>query len=203
MRDKASSFFGGGSGAPNRLLNEVGGTLDDVAGPADMEADAFAGTSSGASAPAPGRDPRARRRAARPNARGAAPTSASMDLGASSGKKAVEAAEALQQMKGAAVVGERRNLPRRTLKGKTFVREGAAWVDETAAAASGAPRLEVEWGSDAYFTLLDEVPELTEFLALGEEVTVVFRGVVFVVRADSGETALTPAALSALFQAAK
>ncbi|MFW6189463.1 MAG: VIT and vWA domain-containing protein [Planctomycetota bacterium] len=58
--------------------------------------------------------------------------------------------------------------------GKTFQRREGAWVDT--AYGEDMEALEVKWGSDAYFALLDALPEVKDYLAIGESVVVVVEG---------------------------
>ncbi len=122
---------------------------------------------------------------------------------AETGEDAVRIATAISRMRkkeqldrGAAdvVVQER--------AGKRMLRYRGVWVDE---AFEGTEELlKVKWGSDAYFKLVRERPELTDVLALGERVVVVTaRGKALVVDAEEGAEALSDKALADLFQAAE
>jgi Ca-activated chloride channel family protein len=76
------------------------------------------------------------------------------------------------------------------VKDRSFVRVGGAYVDTAFAAEMEA--LEIQWGSDAYFALLEARPELRDYLALGESVVVVVEGKAVIV-ADKGKTEMTVA----------
>lgn len=69
----------------------------------------------------------------------------------------------------------------RTVGDKTFYRRGAAWVDADAEAeeAVAAPRRTVKARGEDYFELLRATPALAKWFALGDEVTVLWRGTVY------------------------
>lgn len=86
--------------------------------------------------------------------------------------------------------------------GKRMVRYRGVWVDE--AFEGSEELLKIKWGSDAYFKLVRERPELKDVLALGERVVVVTaRGKALVFDAEKGAEALSDKALADLFQAAE
>lgn len=83
-----------------------------------------------------------------------------------------------------------------------MVRYRGVWVDE--AFEGSEELLKIKWGSDAYFKLVRERPELKDVLALGERVVVVTaRGKALVFDAEKGAEALSDKALADLFQAAE
>lgn len=195
--DSVSGLFSGG-GQVNRLLSEVGTTLDAV----DAEEDAFAPQAASApAAPSYGISDANRsnlRRSVGGRASRERRQAAGLDLGASSGKKAVEAAEAVQEMKSANTVGGPSGNTRH-VDGKTFRLEGGVWTDAALRGTETARKLEVEWGSDAYFALLAAKPELGKFLALGEEVAVLVGGTYLRVKRSGGVTTLTAEEIAAAF----
>jgi hypothetical protein len=121
-----------------------------------------------------------------------------LDLKASTGKSAVQAAEKLRSLKESSVVGESHEAPIRHLSGKTFEQRDGVWTDRAFDPKAKLPELAVRFGSEAYFLLLGEKPELGKFLGLGEKVVVVFEGVVLRV-GDAGLEELTAEALGKIF----
>jgi len=73
----------------------------------------------------------------------------------------------------------------RTLGGKTFYRRGGTWVDADAEAPEAASRktVAVTARGAEYFELLTKDPGLARYFALGSEVTVLHRGIVYKVSA--------------------
>ncbi|MDD5304944.1 MAG: VIT domain-containing protein [Elusimicrobia bacterium] len=69
----------------------------------------------------------------------------------------------------------------RTIGGKTFYDRGGTWVDADAEApeASSLRTVPVAARSAAYFELLSKDPGLARYFALGSEVTVLHRGIVY------------------------
>ncbi len=108
---------------------------------------------------------------------GAAPTAApaAQDAGRS-GPAAVQKAQNEAALQQAETVTE--SAAGETIKqigGKTFYLEGGAWVD-TAFDAKKMKAEAVKFGSERYFRLLTEHPEIGPYLALGDRVTVVAQG---------------------------
>ncbi len=58
---------------------------------------------------------------------------------------------------------------------KTFVLQNGAWVDTAFDAKKLKPEL-IKFGSERYFKLLTERPEIARYLALGDQLTVVLQG---------------------------
>ena len=72
---------------------------------------------------------------------------------------------------------------RRTVEGKTFRFVASEWVDDTYDPLKGLPEVEVR--SEAHrAAVLDQIPELRPFAALGARVIVVHRGTVYKFGAD-------------------
>lgn len=69
---------------------------------------------------------------------------------------------------------------------RMFVLRDSAWVD-TRAVGANARRISVRAYSDAYFALMDRIPELREAFALGDRVEVRGRAVTIVLAADGVE----------------
>lgn len=136
-----------------------------------------------------------------PNASGRSRAAAPvMDLRSKSGKSAVKAAQQLEKLKESSVVGEAASADVRYLAGKSFRLQGGVWTDGELSSAKGRPELAIRFGSEAYFLLLAEKPGLARFLGLGEDVVVVFQGVVVRVRSTQGAESLTQEALQAAFR---
>ncbi len=68
---------------------------------------------------------------------------------------------------------------------KTFLKIGQVFVDTEL--TEDMPTLKVQWASDAYFALLDAMPELMDYLMLGENVIVVINGKALVVGGEGKE----------------
>lgn len=107
-----------------------------------------------------------------------APEASRMDLNATSGEAAVNAAKTLAELKEsdvAGVAGPRADGAKQA-GGKTFRQQGEVWMDEAFDASAKLDEVAVKFGSDAYFVLLSEIPELAQWLSVGEQVVVVVRG---------------------------
>ncbi len=129
--------------------------------------------------------------------------SAEMGFNAASGAGAVAAADALSEMAEAAApmmmpqatmpapmqprspssefAAPAQN-PIQTIDGKTFILQDGVWTD-TAFEPEAMTPVEIAFLSDAYFNLLTEYPELARYLALGEQVIVVYDGVAYQITA--------------------
>src|SRR6185312_2683118 len=66
----------------------------------------------------------------------------------------------------------------KTVGDKTFYKRGKTWVDADAETpeAERAPVATVKSGTPEYFELLKKAPELARWFALGDDVTVFWRG---------------------------
>lgn len=64
---------------------------------------------------------------------------------------------------------------------KTFYLKGEAWIDSEYSKKAGLPEVKVKAWSDEFFKLLEQSPRLGEYLTIGEKVTVVFDGKVYIV----------------------
>lgn len=73
----------------------------------------------------------------------------------------------------------------RTIGSKTFYKRGEVWVDADAEAPEAASlrRIKVEARGAAYFELMEKDPGLARYFALGSEVTVLHRGIIYTVAA--------------------
>jgi len=107
---------------------------------------------------------------------GAAPAPAAVQDAGRSGEAAVSKAQAEAVMREAGTIAEApSNALVRQVGDKTFTLQGETWVD-TAFDAKKLKQESIKFGSDRYFKLLVERPEIARYLALGERVTVVVQG---------------------------
>ena len=90
---------------------------------------------------------------------------------AGEGKKAVASAKAVNRMKESSAVTRTDGTNIRYVGGRSFVWRDGRWVD--ASWTSSMSTTKVKYLSQAYFDLLQEIPELGRYLALGDHVTVV------------------------------
>lgn len=77
-----------------------------------------------------------------------------------------------------------RTVATRAVGGKTFYRRGEAWVDGEAELDATRPKKTVKARSADYFALLAAEPGLAKYLALGDRVTVAWKGTLYEVVAD-------------------
>jgi Ca-activated chloride channel family protein len=68
--------------------------------------------------------------------------------------------------------------PIQTVNDKTFILQGDVWTD-TAFTPDSMETQKIEFLSDAYFKLLEDKPELSDYFAIGERVIVVVEGVAY------------------------
>jgi len=106
--------------------------------------------------------------------------------------KAITGAVAVQQSKRAReqqevvmVESESRSSGIKTAGGKTFYLRDGVWTDSEFKAGVTMPVTEVKFGSDEYFALLKQKPELAKFFSLGERVVVVLDGRIYRVNAGN------------------
>ena len=67
----------------------------------------------------------------------------------------------------------------RSVGGKTFYLRNDAWTDSEFKTGTALPETVVKFGSEQYFALLKQKPQLANFFSLGEQVVVVFEGRVY------------------------
>jgi hypothetical protein len=115
------------------------------------------------------------------------------------GPEAVEASKTLRRMKESDSLSDVPADNLRRIGERTFVRIGGGWFD--VAFEDQMPKLELKFGSDAYFAAIDALPELTECLALGESVVVVIGKKALIVAPDRGTEQMDAAAVKAFFAA--
>jgi Ca-activated chloride channel family protein len=126
------------------------------------------------------------------------------------GADAVEEAEALSDMSAAEapaavevtrVVSEategdvdqaasKSNQPIQIIGSKTFVNRQGVWIDT--AYDDTLSTEQVGFASDSYFELLSAAPELGQYLALGEQLIVVFDGIAYEIIPGETSAAITP-----------
>ena len=67
----------------------------------------------------------------------------------------------------------------RTAGSKTFTLKDGAWVDTEYKEGSKLPTVEVKFGTDDFFKLITDEPQLGEYFSLGQKVVVVLGGRVY------------------------
>ena len=67
----------------------------------------------------------------------------------------------------------------RSVGRKTFYLRDEVWTDSEFKAGTALPETVVKFGSEQYFALLKQKPQLANFFSLGEKVVVVFEGRVY------------------------
>lgn len=75
-------------------------------------------------------------------------------------------------------MGRQQQNPLQFVNDKTFLWRDGVWIDSAYDADSMTPT-EIVFLSDEYFALLDEFPEIVDYLSLGEEIIIVLEDVVF------------------------
>ncbi|MGQ9593586.1 MAG: VIT domain-containing protein [Anaerolineae bacterium] len=110
-----------------------------------------------------------------------------------SGEEAVRRSMVQDSLKAAERPAEARVAQVRLVGDKAFVQKGTAWVD-TVFDPSAMHPIVVPFGSDAYFRLLAQEPSLGRYFALGQEITVVWKGQAYQVVPAEPSPAGTPTA---------
>jgi Ca-activated chloride channel homolog len=106
------------------------------------------------------------------------------DARATTGAAAVQQSKrAREQQEVRRVEGESASSAIKTAGGKTFYLREGVWTDADFKAGAGLPETVVKFGSDEYYALLKQKPQLATFFALGERVTVILGGRVYRVNA--------------------
>ena len=109
-----------------------------------------------------------------------------------SGEKAVDRAVVESQLKASEQAAAPSVQQLRQVGDKTFLFSQNAWLD-TAFDASKMQAEAIVFGSDRYFQLLGQYPEIGRYLALGDRVTVMLNGKAYAIGGE-GQTAAQPAA---------
>lgn len=104
------------------------------------------------------------------------------------GEAAVRTSKGLKKLKQQTVVTESVSEQIRYVGTKTFYQIDAVWIDSEY--DEGQPTTDIQYGSAAYFSLLDRVPALGKYLALGEKVIVCIDNVCLKI----GDTGISDAA---------
>ncbi len=91
---------------------------------------------------------------------------ASITAGEASGARAVSTSEAISSLKAATRVSEQQAA--RRASGRNFANVGGVWVE--AGIPEDAEIVTVEFGSEAYFKLVEAAPALRDAFALGDRV---------------------------------
>jgi Ca-activated chloride channel family protein len=113
-----------------------------------------------------------------------APPPKAADANATTGAIAVQQSKrAREQQEVTRVAEENASSAIKTARGKTFYLHDGVWTDSEFKVDSGLPETVVKFGSDEYFALLKQKPELAAFFSLGEKVTVVLNGRIYRVTA--------------------
>jgi Ca-activated chloride channel family protein len=115
-------------------------------------------------------------------------------LSQSTGSTAVASAKALRKMKETSRADQDKRSAVRQAGGRTFEWRDGHWVDR---ALANQKKIQVKYLSAAYFDLLQAIPELADYAALGERVTVV-RGKMALVIDSSGRETLSRQEIDAL-----
>jgi Ca-activated chloride channel family protein len=100
------------------------------------------------------------------------------------GEGAVRLSETLREWKDAEAAAAEPAATVQHVSERTFVLMGGVYVDT--AYEEGMEALKIMWGTDAYFAILDALPELTDCLKLAEYLVVVVDGKALVI-GDEGE----------------
>jgi Ca-activated chloride channel family protein len=89
----------------------------------------------------------------------------------------------------AASRAEQYSQQQRFVAGRTFVQNGARWVDsQVQQQKAGGQRVQVSFGSTDYFSLVRQHPEAAPWLALGQNVDLVLGGVIYEVSEAAAES---------------
>ena len=118
-------------------------------------------------------------------------------LAASSGRKAVELAQSLRELKDASQLTRDQAQAVKRIGGKTFVHWHGIWVDREY--KEGLPQVKVQYLGETYLKILAARPEWNKILALGEHLVIVCPNGAALVIDVKEEKALSDAQVSALF----
>ncbi|MDQ1301568.1 MAG: Ca-activated chloride channel, partial [Chloroflexota bacterium] len=148
-----------------------------------------------------GRDQLSRDAARPPASGGAAPAAPAMSSAERSGEQAVERSvveQGLQASEQAAVPTAHQI---RQVGDKTFLLQDGAWQDTTFDASTMRAE-QIVFSSPRYFQLLTQRPEIGQYLALGDRVTVMLSGEAFAI-GEAGQSAAQPTSPTATPTAAR
>lgn len=79
--------------------------------------------------------------------------------------------------------GESRSAVMKTVGGKTFYLRDGVWTDSEFKGGATLPETTVKFGSDEYYALLKQKPQLATYFSIGEKVVVIFEGRMYRVNA--------------------
>jgi len=106
------------------------------------------------------------------------------DARATTGAGAVQLSKrAREQQEALRVEGQSSSSAIKTAGGKTFYLVEGVWTDSEFKTGSRLPETAIKFGSDDYFALLKQKPQLATFFALGERVIVILDGRIYRVNA--------------------
>lgn len=122
-------------------------------------------------------------------------------LNITSGARAVEASEAVQELKTAGAPGRQEKKSQtgsKTVGSRTFMEQGGQWVDTSVKAEQ--PVVTIKYGSDSYFTLMRLYTEIARYASLGKSIKLSFKGKTLVISETAGESDLDEAGVRKLFE---
>jgi Ca-activated chloride channel family protein len=99
-----------------------------------------------------------------------------------SGKKAVQMAKSLSELKDTLYIASNKasqSATTKTAADKTFYLENNTWVDSTVNASAAKKAKEIVFASKEYFDLLHLAPSIAKYLSVGQEVIFQFKGQVY------------------------
>ena len=109
-----------------------------------------------------------------------APAPSAADMSATTGQSAVVLSKQARAKQEVLRVEERAaSSAMRSVGSKTFYIRDEVWTDSEFIAGTALPETVVKFGSEQYFALLKQKPQLANFFSLGEQVVVVFEGRVY------------------------
>ena len=62
---------------------------------------------------------------------------------------------------------------------RNFINQGGVWIDSDYSETSRLPEISIKFASDEYFKLIEKERELAQYLSLGEQVVIVWKGKVY------------------------
>src|SRR5262249_32339896 len=74
---------------------------------------------------------------------------------------------------------EAANSSMRQVAGKTFYLRDGVWTDSEFKADAKSPEVSLKFASEEYFKLINQLPKLADYFALGQRVVVVWQGKVY------------------------
>jgi Ca-activated chloride channel family protein len=73
----------------------------------------------------------------------------------------------------------RNSISNQFVANKNFINQSNVWVDAEFSETSRLPETAIKFASDEYFSLVTREPELAQYLSLGEQVVIVWKGRVY------------------------